>query len=373
VESPICPACSSPVLPGQAFCATCGTALPGAPALPGTPALPDPPEAAAAEVDPSATLGTPDDPRLAALGLASTAPPEHRPPAALPAAPPAASQDPAPSPEASPWTLQPSSAGSGARPAGSSVGVLVGATAVSSVNNGRPTMDAVPAPPAEDLSGSWPSAPPEPPRSLPTPFETTPPPVTPPATVVPWTAPTGQVTYVAPTQPSAMAVAEHQSTSDVPARKESMQELVAFGLVAGGAATGIASLFLPWANALGIGVGATGSPPPNQWGWGMPAAIPLFLLSVLVLGAASGSDRAQERLPNLTLIITRITDLILPMILGGVYLGVFLLYVTLPWGFGGGVFGVLLGAALLMVGAVVTLFFPPEAIRDADRGNGAPI
>jgi hypothetical protein len=157
--------------------------------------------------------------------------------------------------------------------------------------------------------------------------------------------------------------------SDKPARKESTLELIAFGLVAAGAVIGIASLFLPWTGVNGIGIGTTmtsGSPPPpNQWGWAMPVALPLFLISGLALGAASGSDRSQERLPNLALVISRVTDLIMPMILGGLYLGIALLYLTLPSGYGSGVFlgqfALLVGAALSITGAIVTLFFPPAA------------
>ena len=153
-------------------------------------------------------------------------------------------------------------------------------------------------------------------------------------------------------------------TPDESARKESIEELVAFGLVAAGAVIGIAGLLLPWANSTGIGIGNYGSnntnPQANQWGLGMPASIFLFLLSGLVLGAASGSDRAKERLPALGTVIGQVTDLIMPMILGGVYLGVFLLYLTLPSGFGMGVLTMLLGGGLLIGGAIVTLFFPPE-------------
>jgi len=47
-----------------------------------------------------------------------------------------------------------------------------------------------------------------------------------------------------------------------------------------------------------------------------------------------------------------------------VYLGVFLLYLTLPDGFGMGVLTMLLGGALLIAGAIVTLFFPPEDAPD---------
>ena len=171
----------------------------------------------------------------------------------------------------------------------------------------------------------------------------------------------------APVAPAAAAqtATPHPQASGVPARKESTLELVAFGLVAAGAVVGIAGLFLPWTAVNGIGIGTTmtssSPPPPNQWGWGMPAGIPLFLLSALVLGAATGSDRAQERLPNLASVIARVTGAIIPMILGGLYLGVFLLYLTLPWGFGTGVFALMVGAGLLIAGAVVTLFLPPDA------------
>ncbi len=153
-----------------------------------------------------------------------------------------------------------------------------------------------------------------------------------------------------------------------PARKESTQALVAFGLVTAGAVIGMASLFLPWANNVGIGIGnySKGSPPPNQWGWGMPTAWPLFLLSVLILGAASGNDRAQERLPRLAPVIVKVTDLIMPMVLGGLYLGVCLLYVTLSTGYGLGILALLVGAGLLVGGAVVTLFFPPEVTTEND-------
>jgi hypothetical protein len=149
-------------------------------------------------------------------------------------------------------------------------------------------------------------------------------------------------------------------------RKESVPELVAFGLVAAGAVVGFASLFLPWAGPSGIGIGTvalSSSPPqPNQWAWGMPAAIPLFLLTALVLGAAAGSDRAQLRVPALALVIARATDLILPMLLGGLYLGVGLLYVTLPpqFGFGTGVLVLMVGGCLLVAGSIVTLFAAPK-------------
>ena len=168
---------------------------------------------------------------------------------------------------------------------------------------------------------------------------------------------------VAPT-----GVASVQATGA--AGKESTQELVAFGLVAAGTVVGIASLILPWAASNGIGIGTTGSsPPPNGSGWLMPASMPLFLLSGLVLGAASGSDRAKERLPNLAAIIGRVTDSIMPMVLGGLYVGVFLLYLTLPWGCGMGAFALLFGGVLLLAGATVTLFSSPEPVARPNQGR----
>jgi hypothetical protein len=154
-------------------------------------------------------------------------------------------------------------------------------------------------------------------------------------------------------------------TAAQPARKETAQELVAFGFVAAGGVVGFASLFLPWAGSSGIGIGTVASggslPQPNQWAWGMPAAIPLLLLTGLILGAAAGSDRAQQRLPSLAFVIGRVTDVILPMLLGGLYLGVGLLYVTLPpqFGFGTGVLVLIVAACLLLAGSIVALFFPP--------------
>jgi hypothetical protein len=150
-----------------------------------------------------------------------------------------------------------------------------------------------------------------------------------------------------------------------PVRKESIPELIAFGLVAAGSVLGIASLFMPWANQQGIGIGnySLGTPPPDQWGWGMPAALPLFLTSLLMVGAAAGSDASQVRLPNLAAPIRQVTDLILPMVLGGLYLGVFLLYLTLPGphAYGSGTVVLCLGGCLLIGGGVTALFFPPKS------------
>jgi hypothetical protein len=244
---------------------------------------------------------------------------------------------------APPLTLKPSSASYGAASVGSSIGVAVGAVQVSSLGREEPgTIDSPPEPSTGDRT------PPPVPAS---PFAAPRPPVRDAPATTP--APSGA-------GPDAPAQAADES-----GRKETVAELAAFGLVAGGAVIGIAGLFLPWANSDGFGIGNSYLKlQANQWGLGMPSSIFLLLLSGLVLGAASGSDRAKERLPALGPVIGQVTDLIMPMILGGVYLGVFLLYLTLPDGFGMGVLTMLLGGALLIAGAVVTLFFPPEAAPD---------
>jgi hypothetical protein len=177
----------------------------------------------------------------------------------------------------------------------------------------------------------------------------------------PFAEPSADRSAVKPTAtPAATPVAK-------PARTEPVQQLVAFGLVASGGVLGIASFFLPWAGSTGIGIGTVamaGSPPqPNQWAWGMPAAIPLFLLTGIVLAASAGSDRAQQQLPDLASVIKRVTDLILPMLLSGLYFGASLLYVTLPYGFGTGIFVLSVAACLLVAGSIVALFFP--------RGDGS--
>lgn len=419
VELSVCPACSSPVVPGQAYCASCGAAVPGTSAKPNVPPYDSEPADTAspqAEVGAEATAEVtagdgPVDLRLAALGLTTGATPEaptpieppvrRKPPAPLAEAAAAALAQAQPEsgsepiervpggyvppmagPEPSAWTLQPSNGGSVARAAGGSLSVSVGAVPVSPLSQEVPSDVPPPDVPQSGAPSGWPATPsptvapmpafapiPGPvaaaPIPAPIPAPDAPFPAAPSSAMAPWAAPAAGAAVTAPSLSAPVVDAADQQTSDVPTRKESIQELVAFGLAAAGAASGIASLFLPWAGLLGQGVGADTSSQPNQWGWGFPAGIPLFLLSAIVLGAVALSDRAQLRLPNFAPVIARVTDLVLPMILGGLYLGVFLLYITLPWGCGGGLFGMLLGSALSIAGGVVALFFPPVAAGEA--------
>jgi hypothetical protein len=139
-----------------------------------------------------------------------------------------------------------------------------------------------------------------------------------------------------------------------------VQEVVAFGLSVAGAALGIASFFLPWTGVSGVGIGTAQAGPTNQWAFAMPAGIPLLLVTALILGGMAGSDRAQVELPKFAPVIARVTDTILPMILAGLYLGVVLLYATLPWGYGMGIVVLLVAAILLVAGSIVGIFFPSE-------------
>ena len=235
------------------------------------------------------------------------------------------------------------------RPMGSSMGASIGAVPISPANTGSP----LPTTPQE-------------PGPLPPPAPSAPAMFAPSAPAI--AAPPIPQPGVAPSPPAPKAIPRAAQ----PARKESATELVAFGFVAAGGVVGFVSLFLPWAGSSGVGIGTVASagslPQPNQWAWGMPAAIPLVLLTGLTLGAAVGSDRAQQRFPSLAFVMGRVTDVILPMLLGGLYLGVGLLYVTLPpqFGFGTGILVLIVAAFLLLAGSIVSLFFPPG--NDATAG-----
>jgi hypothetical protein len=369
-----CPICASPVLPDQSHCPKCGAWLAG----PSTGS-----EGARTEVPVTADLDTPEaepyeDPRLALIfedpldqNSPDESPPEQRPPEQSPPEPlPGGDVPPSPVVESSAWAIRPSGTGSGPREPGSSLSLQLGAKPISLASRewSAPTPEPPVGPAVDEPIGPPPTAvtvPPAPasepepaPEPAPVPIPAPEQPTTPVPPGSPFAAP--PVAAPAPPPPEPVPAA--------PARKETIQELVSFGLVAAGVSIGIASLFLPWAGATGIGIGtemiAGSPPPPNQWGWGMPAGFPLFLLSLPVLAAIAASDRAQARFPRLAMAISRITDLILPMILGGLYVGVVLMYLTVPAGFGPGLYlgqlALVLGAALLIAGAIVTIFFPPE-------------
>lgn len=340
-----CPTCAAFVLPGQMFCAVCGASLAGL-----TMPAPERTDESAVEPGPEAE---PQGGPLLVTPEPGAEPAPHTPGGYV---------APAPGLEPSGWVMNPSDSSSSPRRSGPSIGLQVGARPITLGGNAVPSQlepsqpePAVSAPPAQP--SHTPPAPPQ--EALPSfviPGQTVP--------RSPFAAP---VPPVVPTPPVVPSPPVAEGLESAPPRKESIPELVAFGLVAAGGFIGIASLFLPWSGVTGIGIGtmsiAGSPPPPNQWGWAMPASLLLFVLSVPVLLAAAASDRAQGRFPSFGSIIGHITDLVLPMILGGLYLGVILMYLTVPADYGPGLYvgqyALALGASLLIAGAVVTVFLPP--------------
>jgi hypothetical protein len=140
---------------------------------------------------------------------------------------------------------------------------------------------------------------------------------------------------------------------------EPKSELVVTGLTALGGAIGLVSFFLPWTAQNGMGVGTVDAHPrPGAWAFDTAGGWPIFLITVILLGLILASDRVEELVPALAPTIRRLTEVVLPMLLGGTLLGVGLLYQLLPWGCGGGILPLMFGAVLLVAGSIVGLFFP---------------
>jgi hypothetical protein len=140
---------------------------------------------------------------------------------------------------------------------------------------------------------------------------------------------------------------------------EPKSELAATCLTALGGALALVGFALPWTAENGLGVGTVDiHPRPGAWAFDTAAGWPLFLIAALLLASILASDKLEELMPGLAVTIRRLTEVAVPMLLGAILLGVSLLYVTLPWGFGGGIVLVTLGATLLIAGSIVGLFFP---------------
>jgi len=381
VETSLCPRCSTVVPSDQDFCGRCGAPLAADPSLVSTDELhfqgDSAPEGSGAgrprgKASPSAEAQSVAADRLAAaLGFATLVEPTNS--TAQPIASTTAGTNPS--------GLQPSGV-SATRAAGSRANVTLAAQPSTSMPDPSPAVDAAPAVEHDAVPPLGSAAEPEPAPPLDTASELEPASSPSLYQVIP-THPSFSPFSPAPVQPAPVSPApgsppsasslepappdvgpEVRTTAE---RKESVQELVAFGLVAAGAVVGIASLFLPWGNATdgaGIAIDALRSR-ANEWGWSMSSAIPLLLLSALMLGAAYGSDRAKERIPKLAGVVGQVTDLILPMTLGGLYLGVVVMAATYPWGFGIGVAVMFVAAGLLIGGAVMNLFFPPKTEPDS--------
>jgi hypothetical protein len=146
---------------------------------------------------------------------------------------------------------------------------------------------------------------------------------------------------------------------------EPKTELVATGLTALGGAFALISFLLPWTADNGLGVGTVDvNPRPGAWAFDTAAGWPLFLIAAMLLASILASDKLEQLMPALAPTIRRLTEVAMPMLLGGILLGTALLYQTLPWGCGGGITILALGAALLIVGSTVGLFFPAGERQD---------
>jgi hypothetical protein len=167
----------------------------------------------------------------------------------------------------------------------------------------------------------------------------------------------------APT-PTAAAQLEMSAWARISAGLKSLfaqpkSQLVATCLVALGGASGVVSFFLPWASSNGWGIGVFGNDPrPNAWAFDQPAGWALFLFTAILVTAALAGDKLGELLPGLAPTIRRLTEVAAPMILGGIYLGVTVVYWTVPWSTGSGLGLFALAGCLLVAGSIVGLFFP---------------
>jgi hypothetical protein len=176
----------------------------------------------------------------------------------------------------------------------------------------------------------------------------------------------------------------HPAPAPVPARSqviaerlaslssEPRNELAALALTGLGGAMALASFFLPWAAANGMAIGSTSlrgeALRGGAWAFDTPAGWPLFLISLLLLAAVVAGDRLGDLLPGMAETLGVLTAVVAPLALGSGLLAVALMYLTLPWGCGGGLVLLALGACLLVAGSMVALFFPaaskPRGGRD---------
>jgi hypothetical protein len=151
---------------------------------------------------------------------------------------------------------------------------------------------------------------------------------------------------------------------------EPRNKLVALALTGLGGALAVISFFLPWANEAGLAIGSMGTggsqPQPGAWAFDTPAGWPLLLITLLLLACVVAGGRAQELMPGLASTIRPLTEIVAPLALGSALLGVVLLYVTLPWGHGGGLIVLAVGGCLLIAGSMAALFFP-SAPEGEDR------
>jgi hypothetical protein len=135
-------------------------------------------------------------------------------------------------------------------------------------------------------------------------------------------------------------------------------ELAAMGLVAMGAAFAVVGFFMPWASPNGWSLAVSGDPRPNAWAFDVSGGWTLFLISVALMALVLASDKLESFVPRFAPVIKRLTEVVAPLLLAGIYLGVFLLYRSAPWPTGSGPDLLAIAACLLVAGAIVGLFNP---------------
>jgi uncharacterized Zn finger protein (UPF0148 family) len=380
VDLTVCKSCSSPIVPGHAFCPSCGAALQ---------------TTATASVEAEEAVEF-EDPRLIALGMASSqidpaaADREGAPVPQVDAQAPATEGLPVDAAEARRSSARDAAARAAA--AAREAAAKAAAEKVAAVNAAADT-DAGPEPISNPLVPEWAQAQPAPDRTETSDRILAPsatnrtlgsigagrPSATPAATIVPGPAQVsgaavnvagradGPATAQARDRPAAPVVpltASQQIKATLRSiAAEPKAELAATGLTALGGAFALVSFFMPWAGQNGLGVGTVGLN-PGSGALDSAAGWPLFAIVVVLLAAILATDKLEELMPGLAPTIRRLTEAAIPMFLGGLLLGVGLLYQTLPWGCGGGIALLVLGAALLIAGSIVGLFFPAGQRRD---------
>jgi hypothetical protein len=153
---------------------------------------------------------------------------------------------------------------------------------------------------------------------------------------------------------------------------EPRRELVMLSLTALGATMSLVSFFLPWAADNGLAVGTIDlHPRAGAYAFDTPAGWPLFFVLVLLIAPVLLADVIEQLLPAAARLVKRLTEVALPMLAGGILVGVSLLYLTIPWGCGGGLVVLGLGGMLLVISALVGLLFPETPRKEPDGGAEA--
>ncbi len=141
-----------------------------------------------------------------------------------------------------------------------------------------------------------------------------------------------------------------------------MRDIATFGFVVAGTALGFASFFLPWTSEGGLVIGVhQNNGADDRWGWAAPATPLLLVLALLVVFAPIAMERLALRFPRVSRALVPLIEVVIPMTFAGIAVGISVLYLTWPYGFGAGPMLYLAGGVLVFAGAFIALLFPPES------------